>query len=560
MAEDKSKFKGKSREAYVGLSDQETGDYESINEAVLKSTRLSPGVYREKFRNVKKRPGDTYLEMARECCLKMDRWMKAEEVNTIEDLREVFLMEHFMYQLPPNLKYELISHEVKGLMEAGCRADSYCEAHRLSKGEYPEGNKLFFNKGDNDYKYKNNYQRNSESYYKFTQPRYNNSNFSQNYNQPPQHNYNWRSMPPKKWQGVNPYCQKDGGSRSTVKCLGCGTVGHRKFECRKSKPKPVGAVVALRNIMEFMEGVNPQIPEKQPQEEDDFKHFTISGTVKVEGSPEKKIRIFRDTGANQSLILKGALPWTGKSNTGKEAACKGEGGRFSIPLHKVWLDCGYVTGEVTVGVKETLSIDGVELFIGNDLARKRVIPNLQMVEDPVKEMMENTTLVTVPNSTGEEKLVPEVLPVCAVTRVMTRMGITEPDEVMQEDQDLGLLFAERCELENDQSNGNVEKFESQIELKIDIEIEKIELVKEQVKDESLKSLWNEAKRSDELDENFVGYYVDRGDPFKARFSGPWEIEKKVSDENYVVKTPGRRKKNQLCHVNMLKPFHERKAK
>ncbi|KAK3885549.1 hypothetical protein Pcinc_010290 [Petrolisthes cinctipes] len=95
--------------------------------------------------------------------------------------------------------------------------------------------------------------------------------------------------------------------------------------------------------------------------------------------------------------------------------------------------------------------------------------------------MENTTLVTVPNSTGEEKLVPEVFPVCAVTRAMARMGIAEPDEVTQEDQDLGVLFAEPCELENDQSNGNFEKVESQKELKIDIEIEKSELVKEQKK-------------------------------------------------------------------------------
>ena len=50
----------------------------------------------------------------------------------------------------------------------------------------------------------------------------------------------------------------------------------------------------------------------------------------------------------------------------------------------------------------------------------------------------------------------------------------------------------------------------------------------------------------------------QGDPFKARFCGPWEVEKKMSNENYLVKTPGRRNKNQLCHVNMLKPFHERK--
>ena len=32
----------------------------------------------------------------------------------------------------------------------------------------------------------------------------------------------------------------------------------------------------------------------------------------------------------------------------------------------------------------------------------------------------------------------------------------------------------------------------------------------------------------------------------------------MSNENYLVKTPRRRNKNQLCHMNMLKPFHERK--
>ena len=220
-----SKFKGKAREAYVNLSDQEAGDYESIKEAVLKSTRLSPGVYRERFRNVKKRPGDTYLEMARQCCLKMDRWMKAEEVETIEEMREVFLMEHFMDQLPPNLKYELISHEVKDVMEAGRRADNYCEAHGLNKGDPRGGKKHFSNENVNAYKYKNNYQINSRPYYKFNQPWNNNYNYSQKYNQPPQHHYNLRPAPPKKWQGGSLYYQKDGGSNGAVKCLGCGTTG-----------------------------------------------------------------------------------------------------------------------------------------------------------------------------------------------------------------------------------------------------------------------------------------------------------------------------------------------
>ncbi len=65
--------------------------------------------------------------------------MKAKEVTTAEEMKGVLLMEQFMDQVHPSLKYELISHNVKDVMEAGCRADSYCEAHGLSRGEHHGG-------------------------------------------------------------------------------------------------------------------------------------------------------------------------------------------------------------------------------------------------------------------------------------------------------------------------------------------------------------------------------------------------------------------------------------
>ena len=48
-----------------------------------------------------------------------------------------------------------------------------------------------------------------------------------------------------------------------------------------------------------------------------------------------------------------------------------------------------------------------------------------------------------------------------------------------------------------------------------------------------------------------------GKPLQARFHGPYQIHKKVSEVNYVVLTPDRRKEKQLCHINMLKPDNER---
>ena len=39
---------------------------------------------------------------------------------------------------------------------------------------------------------------------------------------------------------------------------------------------------------------------------------------------------------------------------------------------------------------------------------------------------------------------------------------------------------------------------------------------------------------------------------QAKFFGPYTIEKKLSDLNYIVHTPGRRKQKQLCHIKVLK--------
>ena len=48
-----------------------------------------------------------------------------------------------------------------------------------------------------------------------------------------------------------------------------------------------------------------------------------------------------------------------------------------------------------------------------------------------------------------------------------------------------------------------------------------------------------------------------GNPLQAKYSGPYKVVKKISDTNYLVKTPGRRKETQVCHINMLKAYYEK---
>lgn len=49
-------------------------------------------------------------------------------------------------------------------------------------------------------------------------------------------------------------------------------------------------------------------------------------------------------------------------------------------------------------------------------------------------------------------------------------------------------------------------------------------------------------------------------PFQDRFLGPFTVPRQVTDQNYILSTPNRRKTTQLCHVNPLKPYYVSESK
>ncbi len=68
---------------------------------------------------------------------------------------------------------------------------------------------------------------------------------------------------------------------------------------------------------------------------------------------------------------------------------------------------------------------------------------------------------------------------------------------------------------------------------------------------------NTVTRNFQAGDKVLAFLPVPGTPLQARYFGPYVVKKKVSDLNYVIVTPDRRKDAQLCHVNMLKPYHER---
>lgn len=70
---------------------------------------------------------------------------------------------------------------------------------------------------------------------------------------------------------------------------------------------------------------------------------------------------------------------------------------------------------------------------------------------------------------------------------------------------------------------------------------------------------NSVEREFQVGDKVLAMLPIPGSPLKARFYGPYVISRRVGDLDYELLTPGRRKAKQLCHVNMLKLYHERDA-
>ena len=142
----------------------------------------------------------------------------------------------------------------------------------------------------------------------------------------------------------------------------------------------------------------------------------LNGFVSLSGDncPPTPIKILRDTGASQSLILADILPFSEKTSSGTSVLIQGvECGIVNIPLHHVNLSLDLATGLVVIGITPSLPFKGVHLLLGNDLAGDKVVVNplvtdrrnIGQTEDPI------------------EQEIPGLYPSGAVTRAMAKKAI-----------------------------------------------------------------------------------------------------------------------------------------
>jgi hypothetical protein len=85
---------------------------------------------------------------------------------------------------------------------------------------------------------------------------------------------------------------------------------------------------------------------------ENYEPFISKGSISLLGdlANPTPIKILRDTGASQSLLLSGILPFSEKSSFNESVLIQGvECGSVKVPLHCVNLSSDLVSGPVKIG-------------------------------------------------------------------------------------------------------------------------------------------------------------------------------------------------------------------
>ena len=485
---------GKAREIYTQLTVQQSSSYDTVKELILKAYELVPEAYRQKFRNCKKENEQTHVEFARTKEQLFDRWCSSKKIGSNhEKLRQLMLVEEFKRCINSDIKSFLDEKQVETLEAAAILADDYALTHKVS----------FINKSNPS----------RRPFFPQSGSKHSPSNPSGNYSQ---------TFTPKPKSSAE---NKDQNPLSQPICNYCKRTGHIISEClhlkrKKEKQeglKPTGLTSLQSKPQSCVKEEDP-IQTERPETDsvmEIYEPFLSDGFVSLNSdyAQSTPIKILRDTGASQSLILADTLPISEKTSSGTSVLIQGvECGFVNVPLHNIYLSSDLVTGLVAVGILPSLPFKGVHLLLGNDLAGDKVVVN---------PLLTNIPCIDQPPDPIEQEI-PDLYPSCAVTRAMAKKAKQNDGDIDLIDTFLGQSF--KHEITNSLSSSLSDK---QTELHNKSEsshysailndqgqghdlVSRSQLCKEQHNDPEILPLLERALDEKEIDQVPVCFYVKNG--------------------------------------------------
>ena len=504
---------GKARDIYSELSVELSGDYDTVKELILKGYELVPEAYRQKFRNLERNGSKTYVQFAQEKEQLFDRWCLSENADKeYKRLRELMLLEEFKRCIGNDIRTFINEQKPKDLTTAARLADEFALTHKFSTNRsqsqtFRGSNVSNFESKATFRNFSRNYPENTNNLNsdRFMNSKFREQSLNNNYNNNNYNNNRSRYVPP-------PLRQPE--TRAPFKTLTCGYCrgeGHTMSNCFKlknkehQKTKPTGAVSHNSSIDQkpTEQSVDPVDPVMKV-----FQPFIFDGSVsfKNDQSPVCPIKILRDTGASQSLILTKTLPFSTNSYSGKNVLIQGINAQnyTSVPLHYIKLESKLVSGEVQIGIIDSLPFEGIHLILGNDLAgsKVKVVPILS--DKPVIHQKPDPL----------EDDIPNLYPSCAVTRAMSKRKQFDLEDA-DNGSDLSDTFLQKL-FENSENSENFSKSN---------------LVIEQQNDPEISALIQNASDETDASKNSICYFMKNGILMRK-----WRPSDVSADDTWQVRT------------------------
>ena len=128
--------------------------------------------------------------------------------------------------------------------------------------------------------------------------------------------------------------------------------------------------IKVNPLNDVKSGIEHKISlDKESDYMENYKPFISEGVVSLVGdeSSSQKVKILSDTGATQSLMLDSVLPFTENSFTGANVLISGiEMGVLEVPFHEVNIKSSLINGNIVIGMRTSLAVEGISLILGND--------------------------------------------------------------------------------------------------------------------------------------------------------------------------------------------------
>ncbi|KAJ8044158.1 hypothetical protein HOLleu_11541 [Holothuria leucospilota] len=286
-----SNFTGKAQEVYSALSIEDSMDYDKVKKAILQAYELVPEAYRQKFRKYRKADTQTYVEFAYQKERHFDRWCASKKVSTFDTLRQLMLVEEFKRCVNDDIKTHLEENKADNLKEVANLADQYALTHKFGKVGQTQ-NKGQFNRPNKKYGNSSGTTSNSGSQSGSISPT------------------NSGKKQPDSSRQKNDQVSSNKAAFKDISCGFCHKKGHTMANCftlAKLKETET-ASNALANVENSSEVVVTLRPNSNDKIKEEYLPFVSEGFISLDGNsahPPVKIKILRDTGATQSLLLDG---------------------------------------------------------------------------------------------------------------------------------------------------------------------------------------------------------------------------------------------------------------